>query len=514
MQAGPLYGYRVAYTWLGERPLRRSVLSRFSLGPLGGRALLAAAASGALFAGHGCSSSSPSTPKTVTDAGTPDGAVADGGATDAAPTPKKTWDWTGIVGTGQSLSVGAQGTPINLSAQPYNNLKLSLGFGTFPPFDPTSAALSMVPLTEPIRTFATTYPSAYPLNIDGETPHTAMADEITSLYNAATGGMDYVTVHTVVGESGQPMSVIDKAAVEVDDGGTSMGRAYAATLFEATAIQRLATAANKTYGIGGIVLTHGESDSGNTDYESDLVQLWTDYNTDLAQITGQTASIPMFLSQQHSTPETNTLEASMLAQWKVGIDHPNDIICTGPKYQYPYFSDGVHLLTPGYDALGEKYAEVYYQKVVLGQPWAPLQPKTATSVTRAGAVITVQFHVPVEPMVFDTTLPPPHAGVPQWANGQGFEVSTIGGAPLQIDSVAIAGDSVVITCDDDLTGLALNVSYAFFTDATTTSPPVVQGFQPGTFRWGLLRDSDTFVGSTTHQVQPNFAVAFSISSSN
>jgi hypothetical protein len=423
----------------------------------------------------------------------------------------KVWDWTGIVGTGQSLSVGAQGSPINLSAQPFNNLKLSLGAGVFPPFDPTSTSLSMVPLTEPIRNYATVYPSAYPQNIDGETPHTAMADEITSLYNAATGGMDYVTVHTVVGESGQPMSVIDKTAVEVDDAGTSMGRAYNATLFEATAITRLATAANKSYGIGGIIITHGEADSGNTDYEKDLVQLWTDYNMDLKQITGQTQSIPMFVSQQHSTPETNVLEASTLAEWTVGLDHPNDIICSGPKYQYPYYTDGIHLVTQGYEALGEKYAEVYYQHVVLGQAWAPLQPlSTTTSVTRAGAVITVQFHVPVEPMVWDTTLPPPHATVPQWAMGNGFEVSTLGGAPLQINSVVIDGDSVHITCAQDLTGQALNVSYAFLTDATTTFPPVAGG----TFRWGLLRDSDAFVGSTTKNTQPNFAVAFSIVSAH
>jgi hypothetical protein len=29
-----------------------------------------------------------------------------------------------------------------------------------------------------------------------------------------------------------------------------------------------------------------------------------------------------------------------------------------------------------------------------------------------------------------------------------------------------------------------------------------------TFRWGLLRDSDPFVGYTTQKLQPNFAVAF------
>jgi hypothetical protein len=30
----------------------------------------------------------------------------------------------------------------------------------------------------------------------------------------------------------------------------------------------------------------------------------------------------------------------------------------------------------------------------------------------------------------------------------------------------------------------------------------------GTFRWGLLRDSDPFKGANTGKVQPNYAIAF------
>ena len=32
----------------------------------------------------------------------------------------------------------------------------------------------------------------------------------------------------------------------------------------------------------------------------------------------------------------------------------------------------------------------------------------------------------------------------------------------------------------------------------------------GTFRWGLLRDSDPFVGAATKAAQPNYAVAFEL----
>jgi len=54
-----------------------------------------------------------------------------------------------------------------------------------------------------------------------------MANQITAMVKAA-GGNDYISVHTVVGESGQGMSVIKKGAT--DTGNT--GRAYAASILK------------------------------------------------------------------------------------------------------------------------------------------------------------------------------------------------------------------------------------------------------------------------------------------
>ena len=45
--------------------------------------------------------------------------------------------------------------------------------------------------------------------------------------------------------------------------------------------------------------------------------------------------------------------------------------------------------------LGEKTGQIYYERMVLGNDWQPLQP---TSVERSGNVITVNFHVPVPPL--------------------------------------------------------------------------------------------------------------------
>ena len=152
-----------------------------------------------------------------------------------AAAPVVPFNIIGIVGTGQSLSVGAMAPTFSGAAsQPhFNNLKLALnGTNAAPPFNWNATALSLVPFKEAIRPLATTFPSAYPANLYGETFHAAMADQVTTLAKQA-GAADYVQAHTVVGESGQGMSVINKTATPVNSGGTSTGRAYQATLFEA-----------------------------------------------------------------------------------------------------------------------------------------------------------------------------------------------------------------------------------------------------------------------------------------
>jgi hypothetical protein len=422
-------------------------------------------------------------------------------ASQQTPTFNFAWDWTGLVGTGQSLSVGDHGAPVIAMQQPYGNLKLGFGGTTIaPPFDPTIASLELEPLTEPMRPFASGYPSAYPDNLYGETLHTAMANQLTAMA-MAMAMHDHVSIPTVVGESGQPLTVIKKNPTNLPTGGTS-GRAYDATLFEASAITRLAGAAGKTYGIGAIVMTHGESDATSNTYGSDLYQLLTDYNADLPAITGQTAKIPMLVSQQNSVPaDVGSVSVSALLVQKAGVDHPGEIVCTGPKYQYSYATDSahVHLSAHEYERVGEKTAQVYFERVVLGHDWQPLQP---TSAEVNGNVVTVHFHVPVPPLTWDDGLPAPHGTkIAEWAVGRGFELSAAG-VRKTISGVEIVGDDTVqITSANDLSGLQVVVGYA-----ATAEGDTLPAAQPA--RWGHLRDSDKFMGTVTGSAQPNYCVAF------
>ncbi|HWO08904.1 MAG TPA: hypothetical protein VNN80_05470, partial [Polyangiaceae bacterium] len=353
-------------------------------------------------------------------AGESGGGAGSGTTSDAGPdnagTPRIAFDWNGVVGTGQSLSVGEPGaardTPAGTARstqQPFGNLKLSTGALPWP-VDPNDSSLTLVPLVEPLGRFAPTYPSSWPDNIafNGETPHAAMANQLTTLVSAATGA-EFVGVHGAVGENGQCLSFLVKGAMQV---GVN-GHAYEATLIETRAITRLAQAAGKTYGVAAITVTHGECDAGNAQYNDQLFSLYSDYAIDLPAITGQSEPPLMIVSQQNSS---NDRAASTLAAWRVGVEHPEQVVCSGPKYQYPYTSDALHLIVDGYQQLGEKYAQVYYERVVLGSDWQPLQP---TSVDRDGRVITVHFHVPVPPLAWEESFQLPHqANLTEWSAGR------------------------------------------------------------------------------------------------
>ena len=404
-----------------------------------------------------------------------------------------TWDWTGIIGTGQSLSVGAEGSPAKSLEQPFGNLKVSSGDLQWP-VDANDPKLKLVPLVEPVGRRATGYPSSWPANIDGETPHTSAANEVSSLARQAFK-QNYVTVHYAVGESGQGMIRIQKKSVH--DGVT--GRSYEAAMLQTKAITRLAKATGKSFGVGAIFMTHGETDTGNAKYEDQLHELWRDYNTDVKAITGQREDVLMIVSQHNCLGEYS---ASTLAQWKAGEDYAQAIVCSGPKYQYPYAGDDLHLNADGYRQLGEKYGQVYFERVVLKHKWRPLEP---AKVTRNGAVLTIRFYVPVAPLAWDKTLRQPHASFPEWSNGKGFEIRDAAGARVTIQSADIRGrDTVALTCAKD-PGPDARLSYAMVGEPTMRNARF--GATP---HWGLLRDSDPFIGSSTHVAQPNFCVAFAM----
>ena len=75
-------------------------------------------------------------------------------------------------------------------------------------------------------------------------------------------------MHSVVGQGAASITVIQK---------NGTGNAYAASLFEATALTRLVAAAGARYEVGAVMLTHGEADAELPSYEDDVARWPSDY---------------------------------------------------------------------------------------------------------------------------------------------------------------------------------------------------------------------------------------------
>lgn len=193
----------------------------------------------------------------------------------------------------------------------------------------------------------------------------------------------------------------------------------------------------------GLVVIHGESDLVNNvdkdTYKSNVLSWQSAFQSLAYQLTEagiNQPTIPLYLNQMstwtdnglggHSTsPET-------LAQYEVARDNPGVIIDVGPKYQYSYW-DGVHTTTAGTCAFGALIGRV----LSYGPTWVPLSPVT---ITRTGAVISIDFSVPFTPMVLDTTTV-----TDPGCNGFSY---TCGSSPPACSSVVqVDGDTLDIVLD-------------------------------------------------------------------
>lgn len=407
------------------------------------------------------------------------------------PTPP--WNWVGIMGTGQSLSVGYDpaGSYWTSTTELYGNLKLLFDGGS--PLYPIEGGATVpgwytAPLVEPIRQGPAcgdggcgTPAQGYPNNLYGETGHCALGDTMSALWASRGGAGSYTTAHSVVGQGAAPLSEIQK---------NGSGNSYAASITEAKVWTSLAAAQGKTFGYGGVFLTHGESDNGNAAYGAGLATLQSNYQTDLQAITGQTQPIPLFAVQQSTFGGTNSSALALLA---ASLAHPTSIYLIGPGNPAQYAQDGLHKPGQGYDRLFEKYAEVADLVDNQGVAWKPLEP---TAVTRSGATITVQFAVPYLPLVFDPNVPKPHLLFnTAWSNGYGLEVLDSTSAQLTIAAPPTAvGSTVQFTLSATPTNLPLTVSYAVTQDSTGTNGGSPFGFI------GILRDSDPFLGSDAEAI--------------
>ncbi len=324
-----------------------------------------------------------------------------------------------ILVTGQSNSVGAYGTPLLSTSQPYSNKKFT---GGTRPGGGGSNLASLVDLIEDIAGGGTY----------GETIASGMANTLT-FRNPAKQFL--VSNH---GADGTPYSGIKKGQSPYTNG-------QAQVVAGKARVQAL----RRRYRVGAVCVIHGESDAianlGAT-YQANMTEFQADYNLDCKTISGQVQTVLLIQAQLQPFQQTGVPHAQLAA----AVANPTGILIACPRYFLPYVDD-LHHNAAAYRWLGEYFAKAYEAAIFQGLTWRPVSPAT---VSRSGAVVTIDFHVPVAPLVFDTTL------VTDPGN-KGFSY-TDDSSSASVSSVAITGPTQVqVTLNTTPTGANKRMRYAY-----------------------------------------------------
>lgn len=373
--------------------------------------------------------------------------------------------WLGIIGTGQSLSVGARAG--DTAYAPVVELDTaSISFTLKNMIEPGGATTpastwTLGSLSEPIRGIDHVSTVAWPNNVSYQSPHATMGVGFTEGYGSVPS---FGLLHTVAGQNGQGYEGIKK-------GGTVAS--YAGSIAETQRFQEIFTALGVKYEVLAVVLTHGESDYGSATYGADILQLLADYDSDVKAITGQTRDVKMILTQPSAgwprpVGEASNIPDVMLTTY---LAHPDRLILMGPKTHLDYVPGDFHLSAEGTTQMGLEYGRVL-GKLAKRVPEYHV-PFMVNSVLRSGSDVQVTLNRAIveDGSLYGSNHTTQHTG---WANGGGFEVRTSGGAELTITGYTIAGNVVTLHTTGGTPGI---VSYTLFGDGV------------GTIRRGKFRDA-------------------------
>ena len=381
----------------------------------------------------------PDAPRpTAEDGGTTN---PDGGVVEAAK-PYVHFDVNHVLSTGQSNAVANDGVPVLSKSQPYGNLMFDVGVLTGASCDGDGcrrydAPKSFVPLVEGDTFF-------YPV----ETMSSALANEVSKI-----AGIKHDILMSLHGRSGNGYWCLRKGGCPWW-AGRGYQQPFEDGMKQVAAAKAIAQAQGKSYVVRAVTAVHGEHDhysysSGSpyyplpgtdgqstvADYADGLLEWQRDYETSVKAITGQTIDVPLFVSQY---THWNDVAHSKIPYMQLAAHEKSKgkVVVVGPTYALPYDTKCLHFSSYSQRWLGEYFAKAYARVVIQGKKWEPLRP---TAVTRAGNVITAKLHVPVPPIVIDTTR------VVDPGN-YGFEVVDAQGTKLPITSVAVAGpDAIAVT---------------------------------------------------------------------
>lgn len=397
--------------------------------------------------------------------------------TTAPETEPPTYEINHVLLYGQSLAIGAEGTPGISTTAKYDNLQFGDSVGGTDNTTPSdvwapNGGASLTPLAitgsyaeVPIFGALNTY-RALTFRSQGITSN---ADQRMLASSCAIGGRDIADL-----ESGAVPDIFNRLVSCMDQANT-----YCAGL-----------GTPLTYGVTALVWLQGESDQTTTQaaYTTALQGIYTDFCTAALAETGQTANPAMFMYQttaRNGNYNTTGLGVQM-AQLDIGL---NDAGCfmVGPVYPYND-SENLHLCANSYRWWASNLGKVMHRVLTLGQEWKPLHITTAEM---RGRRILLTYYVPHGPLVFEdpwmqtgwTPANPPDPGEansPFAVTDRGFTIRDDpagGGTTMDIASVVLVADNqILITLAADP---PVAVYYVYYADGSA-----------GHYGHGAVRDSD------------------------
>lgn len=347
------------------------------------------------------------------------------------------WDITHVLTYGQSLSQGYFNKPVLSNHQRYASLRFAGGVRTQDAVQGGAQAAygSFVPLTETRADYKAETPTSGTLDMAMQLIEQENLQDHTQL--------PYRFLGSAPGEGSTDLAALSRP-----------GQYYSRLLRDIAEGKRLAAAEGKTYGVGAITWTQGESDdSGDTPisaYVARLRELRDNVDHDAKAMTGQTADVELIAYQLANNRSFGQPYPHIaLALLQASHDDPH-IHLAAPMYLFRYV-DGRHTDARSSQWLGAYYGLVLKRILIDHVQWTPLEP---LSWQRDGDIATVRFKVPVPPLRWDTTQV---AGNDDY----GFSLRLPSGVSLPIRSVAIVGpDRVQITAAVPIPA-GTQVEYAF-----------------------------------------------------
>jgi hypothetical protein len=188
-------------------------------------------------------------------------------------------------------------------------------------------------------------------------------------------------------------------------------------------------------------LTPGSNGTVDKDeYKSLLLTLKNNMQADIMAKYGQSEK-PLFFIYQTSGKYIAMYEMNIAtAQYEFAKEN-EDVIMLNPHYALPDYSGG-HLSTNGYRWYGEIIGKILYDVLVEEKDYQSLHPQNFTV---EGSTLTIEYYVPVPPLVLDTWTTPP-------VSNYGFCVYKKGQRTTNlVNSVEIVeGTKVRLSCSQQL----------------------------------------------------------------